>query len=459
MDKLIQNNLKAWLIDYFEQGVSNEKRVGVEIETFGVLYQTGQAISYEGKKGIKEIFAVFCNHFGWTPIIEDDHVIALKRGKSEIHLEPGGQLEYCSSPQRDLKVLKKELQIHLSELFYVGEKMGLKWLQIGYHPFSAVGNIPWVPKNRYRIMRDYLPTRGPLAHQMMKKTASLQANFDYSSMDDAFIKLRLALALSPIIASCFHNSPISEGHISGLLGLRTRAWSRTDPDRCGLVRSWIEDPCLESFMQHLLHIPMIFLVRDGKWLPVFGKPFGVFLREGYEQYRAERADLKLFMNAIFTESRLKPFIEVRCMDRNNLDLSIAFVALWKGLFYDSLAYENAWELVKNWDWQLRLMAYEKSPVNALDLKVGSRSVRDYVKDLVQIAQEGLKRQSMVLAGLEHVNQRGEKEFLNPLKEIVLEDGFCPARRLISLWNESWGKCPKKLIDEVAIQDIGAFSYQ
>ena len=39
-------------------------------------------------------------------------------------------------------------------------------------------------------MREYLPTRGSMAHEMMKRTATVQANFDYASEADAMEKLR-----------------------------------------------------------------------------------------------------------------------------------------------------------------------------------------------------------------------------------------------------------------------------
>ena len=53
---------------------------------------------------------------------------------------------------------------------------------------SAVAEIPWVPKKRYRIMGPYMTKVGTLGHRMMKQTATVQANIDYSDEKDAMAK-------------------------------------------------------------------------------------------------------------------------------------------------------------------------------------------------------------------------------------------------------------------------------
>ena len=63
-----------------------------------------------------------------------------------------------------------------------------------------------VPKQRYAIMRDYLPTRGSLALDMMLRTSTVQANYDYDSEADAMLKMRVALKLSPLTTAMFARS-------------------------------------------------------------------------------------------------------------------------------------------------------------------------------------------------------------------------------------------------------------
>ena len=58
-----------------------------------------------------------------------------------------------------------------------------------HKPLASGDQIPWVPKERYPIMRRYLPSKGSRALDMMQRTCTVQANFDYDSEEDALRKL------------------------------------------------------------------------------------------------------------------------------------------------------------------------------------------------------------------------------------------------------------------------------
>jgi hypothetical protein len=66
----------------------------------------------------------------------------------------------------------------------------------GMNPFYAPDQIPWMPKPRYQIMRDYLPTRADLGTSMMKTTCTVQGNYDYTSESDAADIIR-TVAVTP----------------------------------------------------------------------------------------------------------------------------------------------------------------------------------------------------------------------------------------------------------------------
>ena len=56
-----------------------------------------------------------------------------------------------------------------------------------------IEDIKWMPKGRYKIMRDYLPQRGKLAHYMMKGTTSVQCNYDFEHEEDCSKKYNFVL--------------------------------------------------------------------------------------------------------------------------------------------------------------------------------------------------------------------------------------------------------------------------
>jgi gamma-glutamylcysteine synthetase len=130
---------------------------------------------------------------------------------------------------------------HLDELQPIAAAHGVRFLAVGFRPFGTLDQVPWMPKGRYRVMRAYLPTRGALAHEMMKRTTTVQANFDYESEPQALEQLRVAMGLSSLVTSLFAASPLVDGKLTDYQSYRARAWLDTDPDRCGLLPFAFQD--------------------------------------------------------------------------------------------------------------------------------------------------------------------------------------------------------------------------
>src|SRR5690606_36206662 len=110
---------------------------------------------------------------GWQPERErpDGPIISLRREHASITLEPGAQLELSGAPLEDVHAICAEMRGHMAELREISSEMNLVWLGVGFHPLARQADLPWVPKLRYGIMKQYLPTRGAGAHDMMRRTA------------------------------------------------------------------------------------------------------------------------------------------------------------------------------------------------------------------------------------------------------------------------------------------------
>ncbi len=68
---------------------------------------------------------------------------------------------------------------------------------MGFHPFARREDFEWVPKQRYAVMREYLPTRGGHAVDMMLRTCTVQVNLDYPDEADAMRKMRVGARPGP----------------------------------------------------------------------------------------------------------------------------------------------------------------------------------------------------------------------------------------------------------------------
>jgi len=431
------------LIGFFERAETppEEWRVGTEHEKIGLYADDLAPVPYEGERGIGALLETIAQTDGWTRIFEGDDVIALEKGGASITLEPGGQFELSGAPLRTIHETCDEFHTHLALMKRISEPLGIVWLGLGIHPIHSVEKIPVMPKARYRIMRSYLPTRGSRGLSMMFQTATVQANFDYASEADMVEKLRVSLAISPIVSAIFANSSLSDGAANGYISKRLAAWEDTDPDRTGMLPIAFEpDFGYRSYVEWALDVPLFFVVRDGRYEPGNGLTFRRFMREGHGELRATLADFDRHLTTLFPDVRLKNIIEVRGADAVPPGLTCSLPALWKGLLYDAEARAAAWDLVASSTHETRLAARGDVARRGLAAEYRGRSVLDLARELSEISRGGLLR-----IGHAGASEPDECSFLGPVFE-QLERGISPGQVVLECWEGEWEKSLHRLIE-------------
>ena len=165
------------LIDYFFKGIKdkNNLKIGVEHEKFVLSKKTNKQVSYNMQNGIKDILLRFVKN-GWIPKYDDNGktIIALGRFGESITLEPGGQLELSGAQLTNIHQTCTETTRHLKELKEIGKEFSFNLLGLGVEPSLKLDELPWMPKQRYNIMKNYMPKVGTLGHHMMKRTCTNQ---------------------------------------------------------------------------------------------------------------------------------------------------------------------------------------------------------------------------------------------------------------------------------------------
>jgi glutamate--cysteine ligase len=403
-------------------------RVGTEYEKVGIVRSTGQAILYFGPRGVDRILRELIERFGWQPEEHDGNIIALTRDKAQITLEPGGQIELSGEPCESIHCTYAEFTQHIRELLEVTDPLGIIFLGLGMQPVSRLDEIEWVPKPRYRIMAPYMLKVGRLGQRMMKQTATVQANIDYSDEKDAMAKFRTGMGLAPVLIAMFANSPICDGKLNGYRSFREHIWTDTDKSRSGLLKfAFLPEASFAHYVEYALDVPMYFIIRNKHYIDMTGLTFRQFLRYGHNGERATIEDWSDHLTTLFPETRIKRYIEIRSVDSQPPDLMPALSALIKGAFYDSDCLQAAWDLVKGWSWDELMQAYLDSHQDALSTRVRRYSLLDLARELLAIAWEGLRRQNQV-------NESGDDEtiYLKPLKNL-LDQGKCPADILLEKW--------------------------
>jgi glutamate--cysteine ligase len=417
----------------FRRGADRgRRRLGIESEKFGVLVDSGKPVSYDGKTcGVLGVFDALCRQRQWNTVRERDDlpIVALERegthGKLAITLEPGAQLELSGAPVPSVHDVATELDEHLADIAPVSRDCGVRWLSAGFHPVASPEQLPWVPKQRYAIMREYFPQVGTRGLDMMRRTATVQVNLDFADERDAMRKMRVALKLSPVATAIFANSPFVEGRIGGVKSERAMVWLDTDRHRTGLLPTMLAPGAgFATYAEWALDVPMYLVRRGSAIIANTGQTFRSFWENGYEEERATLGDWILHLNTLFPEARLQRTIEVRSADALPRRWFMAVPALWAGLLYDEEALSLAEALIEPLSHDDLVSARPQIARVALDAKLGATAVRAIAESAIAIAMDGLARRAELDS-----EGRDERVHLEPIASLVSR-GRSPADELL-----------------------------
>jgi glutamate--cysteine ligase len=424
------------LVRYLASGSKprSEWRIGTEHEKFVYDLRTMKPIGYEGKPGIRALLEGM-RRFGWEPVTEGDNIIGLIQGSASISLEPGGQFELSGAPLKSVHETCAEVNLHQEQVRALADEMGIGVIGLGYAPTWRLDEVPQMPKGRYDIMRRYMPKVGGYGLEMMFRTCTVQVNLDYSDEADMVKKFRVGIALQPVATALFSNSPFREGLANGFLSYRSHIWTDVDNRRAGMLPFVFEDGFgFERYVDYALDVPMYFVYRLGKYIDVAGKSFRDFMNGRIPELKniaPTMDDWADHLTTIFPEVRMKKFLEMRGADAGSWRGLCGLPALWVGIYYDQVALDAAWDLVKDWTAEERQAMRDAVPRQAFDTPFRDRTVGDLAREMLAISSAGLRRRAR-----EDSIGGTEEGFLQPLTELV-ERGYTRAEELLRHYNGEW----------------------
>ena len=435
------------LLEYFFKGIKSKDnlKIGVEHEKFALNRVTLKPLSYEEKNGINEIFNQLINS-GWSPIKEGikNKIIGLKRNSEFITLEPGGQIELSGAPLSNIHQTCSETTNHLNELKKLSKKNNFILLGIGVEPSLSVNDFPWMPKDRYSIMKNYMNKVGNLGHHMMKRSCTSQVNFDYLSEEDMINKFRVLLNFESIGTAIFANSPFDQAKPSKYKSLRSHFWHDTDKDRTGIIPFVFDKNFnFEKYADYALNVPMYFIKRNDQYIDMTGVTFKEFLNgkrnTDNNLFEPEINDWINHLSTLFPQTRLKQYLEVRSMDACSWNEVCSPAALWTGLIYDDTSLAESIDFMSDWTNEERSFLNLKVPEFGLNTKFRQNKVIDIAKRLLKISESGLKRRNILSTNKKY----DETYYLLGLKDNIIK-GFSPADILLKKYYGDW----KESIDQI-----------
>jgi len=418
---------KDKIIDYFKSGIKNTKdfRIGIEHEKFLFNNQNNKRINYQK---IKEMFSALLE-FGWNPIFEKENIIGLNKGGKNITLEPGNQIELSGDKLNHIHEACAESYDYLFELKQVTKKLDISIVSAGFDPISKLEEIPNNPKERYKLMTRDMPLGGELSLDMMYRTCGTQLNIDYDSENDFIKKFKIINSIVPISVSLFANSSIVEMKKSNYLSYRSKVWQNTS--RGGLPKLFLENLDFEKYAEFIMSFPILFIQQKEKYVSGQKYNFKDFMNGKIDEINnrlPNENDLSIHLSTIFTENRLKKYIELRSMDTCGWDCLCSGPAFYVGMLYGNL--DEVYELVSKWDKDKIINAYLEAPQKGFNTQLMGKDLLYWSSTLLDISRKGLEIRDIV-------NKSGKNEtlFLNHLQKVI-DDKTTNADHMINKFSKN-----------------------
>ncbi len=401
---------KEQIIEYFKSGIKNKKdfKIGIEHEKFLFNSENNKRVNY---LKIKEMFSKLIE-FGWNPIFENDNIIGLNKGGKNITLEPGNQIELSGDKLNNIHEACAESYDYLFELKQVTKKLNIKIVSAGFDPISKLSEIPNNPKKRYKLMTKDMPEGGELSLDMMYRTCGTQLNIDYSSEEDFKKKFKIVNSIVPISIALFANSSIIEKKKSNYLSYRSKVWQNTS--RGGLPKLFLENLNFEKYADFIINFPILFIQNKDNYFSGKGYTFNDFMYGKIKELNnrlPDESDLSIHLSTIFTENRLKKYIELRSMDTCGWDCLCAGPAFNIGMLYGNL--DEIYELVSKWDINKIMNAYLEAPQKGFNTQLMGKDLLHWSSVLLDLSKKGLEKRDVA-------NKSGKNEtlFLNHLQKVI-----------------------------------------
>jgi len=383
---------------------SNKRAIGVEIE--GLYYN---------------------NHFKRLPVNPTDKYSAtdllndIKQGNSiessfNYSLEPGGQLEWASGPSISLWDIKKQFDNHVELENSICRKNQIKRLYLSVDPLYKPQEIDLIRSKKYESMDKIFQKSGSMGSWMMRNTASIQVNIDFTSKQDANEMAFIADAVQPLLSILFSNAPFMNRKLVKTNNLRWKIWENTDYNRCrSLFDHDIYSPksMVNDYAKWIQNVPAIFELNNSS-ARSFSGSLGKMLMKHPDDLD------KYILSALrqsFTHVRYKKVLEIRAADRPTKGYEICPPAFLAGLLTAKNIRKELCGLVSRWSKNDR----KKLIVLANNLFLDKRGpegkkIQEWLEILADLSLRGLDERSI------YFNIKNERSLLEPYLKNLINKG-------------------------------------
>jgi glutamate--cysteine ligase len=445
------------LMDVFSFNTAKDEKVGIEVENGLVDRVTGCSVPYGGERSVQALLKEVAEDFSGDALCVDydESIIGVELPNGgRFTLETGGALEYASKPSAGLVEAVHTTRADLLRVAAIAERFDIALLSGACLPFTPREKIPWIPKPRVGVMRNYfsrLGEPGMYADEVMGLTLSTQTSLDYVSAQDFIEKIRLHVLAGPIVAALFVNSPIAEGGYSGAMSRRMQYWRKFDPRRCGVLSFALnENARVMDVVDWAIEQPMIYRHIEGApehiHMAAPYRSFADLMRSGFgDGTWPTSEDFKLQLCQVWPYVRpRRGLLELRASDGLPWPYFSAAPAIWVGLTYDAEIRKEAIAYLSDLTAFELESSIDEIAVKGLYASVGLHDVRKLARELLRLARYGLRKRVDA-----NVDPPEAMSYLEPL-EHVSESGETFADRCIMSWFNEFGQTAQAYVEHYRI---------
>ena len=336
------------LVEFFRAGEKESRKLGFELEHILLRKGSNAPVAYSEGNGVRDLLERLAPAYS-RELHDSESLIGLANPYETVTLEPAGQVELSAGPFTSVEEIERTYLAFRSRLDPILDEFGIVTPILGYNPSACARNLELIPKYRYACMNKFLGAQAYEGICMMRGSASLQVSIDYEDEADAMRKLRIAQAISPILALICDNSPIFEGEERTFNIVRTYLWATMKQDRVGTVPGSMElGFTYEDYAEYILSREAI-LVPDEQQPSGWRYVGGVTFDELYADREMTETEIEHALSMVWPDARLKKVIEIRPADAMPFEYCLAYVVLVRALFYSKRNLDVLESLLANVD--------------------------------------------------------------------------------------------------------------
>ena len=342
--------------------------------------------------------------------------------KAYYSIEPGGQIEWASTPRRSLHDVQIELNSHQKRLNHLLTAHQLEKIDLSVEPIYLPNEIDFIDHKKYELMHELFLRTGKHGPWMMRNTTSIQINIDILSKTDAEEMAFLADCLTPFCVLLFANGPFMAGNPANNSNHRYNFWNDTDPSRCGnLFDHGIhnKDQLLDKFVDIVLDAPSIFSVSISNDIKKFDGSLKQWLHALEQSDVLDEHKINIALHQIFTHVRFKKHVlEIRGTDRPPTGFEIAPAAFWVGLLTVDSIRDQLMKIFSRWSLDERKIANTNASILSLsNIGPAGKNMMEWINIFSVLAIDGLKIRSESL----HIDN--EQDLFTPYLKMINERGI------------------------------------